>query len=54
MDCRIAAAFASMQQPVSFFCKEASPGQHRLEAPSFANPEIQKSINPLIQFLPLA
>jgi hypothetical protein len=28
-----ATIFASMQQPVDFFCKETLPGQHRLEAP---------------------
>ena len=28
-----ATIFASMQQPADFFCKEISPGRHRLEAP---------------------
>jgi hypothetical protein len=28
-----ATIFASMQQPVDFFCKEIEPGQHRLEDP---------------------
>ena len=25
--------YASLQQPVDFFCKETMPGQHRREAP---------------------
>src|SRR5256885_14716545 len=28
-----ATIYASLQQPVDFFCKEIVPGQHRLEAP---------------------
>jgi hypothetical protein len=47
MDCWIIEnSFASMQQSARFLCKQALPGQHRLEAHDFINSPIQKSITP--------
>lgn len=42
---------ASWQQPANFFCKEAPPGQHRLEAPCFCGIESALSFVREVHFM---